>query len=89
MKIQKGIQSGTLGATVSVNSKYGQVVRTHSVMLARGDSPVPEGAKLVVSGRRRGNSDSGTATMPHFSQCTSGMGSPQYRCLENTQSRSL
>jgi hypothetical protein len=28
MKIQKGIQSGTLGATVSVNSKYGQVVRT-------------------------------------------------------------
>ena len=28
MKVYKGIHSGTLGATVSVNSKYGQVVRT-------------------------------------------------------------
>lgn len=28
MKVHKGIQSGTLGATVSVNSKYGQVIRS-------------------------------------------------------------
>jgi len=28
MKVYKGIQSGTLGATVSVNSKYGQVIRS-------------------------------------------------------------
>ena len=58
--------------------QQGHVVFTQSVRVERGDSPVSVCSKFSRSGRRRGSSLSGRATQPHFSQNTTGMGSPQY-----------
>ncbi|MOA57911.1 hypothetical protein D3C78_1821890 [compost metagenome] len=41
----------------------GSTVLIQSVMLARGDSPVPEGLMASVSGSSKGSSDSGSAFM--------------------------
>src|SRR3990167_7851050 len=70
-------------------AQFGHVVLTHSSILASGDSPVPVGSYCSTSGSNTGNSSSGTGTTPHFSQCTIGIGSPQYLWRENTQSRNL
>ena len=67
----------------------GQVVFTQSVILESGDSPSSVGSYDSTSGSLNGSSLSGSGTHPHFSQCTSGIGSPQYLCLENTQSLNL
>src|SRR3990167_5210836 len=64
-------------------------VFTKSLILARGDSPSGPGSYFSTFGNSTGKSFSGTGTIPHLSQCTTGIGSPQYRCLEKTQSRSL
>ena len=45
------------------------------------------GGVVLTSGNTTGNWSSGTATMPHFSQCTIGIGQPQYRWREISQSR--
>src|SRR5262245_9841886 len=68
---------------------FGHLTFTHSVIAAKGDSPVPVGWYRSTSGNRTGRSFSSTATSPHFEQCTIGIGSPQYRCREKTQSRNL
>ncbi len=47
----------------------------------------PSSRTCAFSGRRTGRSSKGTGTMPHFSQCTTGMGAPQKRCREMPQSR--
>ena len=44
---------------------------------SKGDSPV--GIKSTSVGNKTGKSFSGTGTIPHLSQCTTGIGSPQYR----------
>ena len=62
--------------------------RTQSVALANGGSPVPVGLKSSRSGGSSGNSLSGSdSCLPSFQMI--GNGSPQYRCRENSQSRSL
>src|SRR3989344_3876246 len=68
---------------------FGHFVFTQFVILARGDSPSGPGSYFSTSGNSTGKSFSGTGTTPHFLQCTTGIGSPQYLCLENTQSRNL
>src|SRR5947208_5172587 len=50
-----------------------------------GDSPV--GLNSTWSGSRTGRSDSGTGWMPQRSHVTIGMGAPQYRWREMSQSR--
>ena len=53
----------------------GQVVWTHSVAPGRG---VPPPSRTFTSmGSSTGSWSSGTGTMPHFSQVTTGMGAPQ------------
>src|SRR5690625_757103 len=56
-------------------------------LLASGDSPVPDGLISSISGNSCGNSSSGMVVIVPSSQCIIGIGSPQYRCLENSQSR--
>src|SRR6185503_11251025 len=69
--------------------QFGHFTLTHESMPANGDSPVPVGSYFLTFGKTTGKSSSGTATVPHFGQWIMGMGSPQYLCLENTQSRNL
>src|SRR3989344_1265933 len=69
--------------------QFGHFVFTHLSIAASGDSPVPVGSYFLTLGSLTGKSFSGTGTMPHVSQWIIGIGSPQYLCLENTQSRSL
>src|SRR5215470_10329689 len=70
--------------------QLGHCVLTQSSIAASGDSPVPVGWYRSTSGKRTGKSSSGTGTKPQLiEQWTIGMGSPQYRCREKTQSRSL
>src|SRR5262245_57263123 len=69
--------------------QLGHCTFTHSAIAARGDSPVPVGWYRSTSAKRTGRSFSSTATAPHFGHSTIGIGSPQYLCRENTQSRSL
>ena len=52
-----------------------------------GDSPV--GRNWASSGRSTGRSSSGAGTTPQPSQYSIGMGVPQYRWREISQSRSL
>src|SRR3989344_7825388 len=68
---------------------FGHLVSTHFFMAAKGDSPVPVGSYFFTFGSFTGKSFSGTGTILHLSQCMSGIGSPQYLCRENSQSRSL
>ena len=54
--------------------------------------PAPQAAPQnanAFTGKITGKSFSGTGAQPSVGQLTIGIGSPQYRCLLNTQSRSL
>src|SRR5690606_9500660 len=50
-----------------------------------GDSPV--GRNSTSSGASTGSSSSGTGTVPQAGQCTTGMGQPQNRWRDSSQSR--
>ena len=52
-----------------------------------GDVQVQSGRLIVGPGSSTGSSASGTGWAPHRSQWTMGMGGPQYRCREISQSR--
>src|SRR5690625_957559 len=56
-------------------------------LFASGDSPVPEGLISVISGNSSGSSSSGTVVIVPSSQWIIGIGSPQYRWREKSQSR--
>src|SRR5438477_2390799 len=64
---------------------FGHVVFTNPSCFASGDSPC--GEKSTSSGSSTGSSSSGTGTSPHDGQCTIGIGHPQYRCRDISQSR--
>ena len=64
----------------------GHVVLRNESLVASGERP--DGSKVTSSGARTGNWSTGTATMPSCSQWTTGIGHPQNRCLESSQSRS-
>src|SRR5699024_5737659 len=55
---------------------FGSVTLTQS-LLAKGDSPVPEGLISSISGSSNGKSSSGTADIEPSSQWIIGIGSPQ------------
>src|SRR5436309_9922055 len=63
----------------------GQATSTKPGCRASGDSPPRR--KSTSSGRSTGRSPSGTATSPCSSQWMMGIGAPQYRCREISQSR--
>ena len=65
----------------------GQEQFTHSEAAASGEPPLP--VKDVMWGKVTGKSCRGTGTGPQAGQCTMGMGVPQYRCREISQSFSL
>lgn len=60
---------------------------SQSSAVFRGDVPFP--VRWGILGRTTGRSSSVTATGPHEVQWTMGMGVPQKRCLEISQSRSF
>src|SRR6266853_1929741 len=64
---------------------FGHLAARNFSFESRGDSPV--GLNSTWSGRSTGSSDSGTGCTPHFAQYTTGIGGPQYRCREISQSR--
>ena len=66
----------------------GHVVRTQSVAAPSGDVPAGLSAAPRRSGRRTGSWSSGTATSPQDAQCTTGIGAPQKRWRDSSQSRS-
>ena len=68
----------------------GSMTFTHPSASASGDSVVPLGWNFFRSGRRSGQLDPpGAAAMVPSSRWMIGIGSPQYRCREKSQSRSL
>lgn len=68
-------------------SHLGHLQLTQSWAASSGDAPFP--VRDGSFGNVTGNSSSGTATGPQDPQCTTGMGVPQYRCLDINQSLSL
>lgn len=71
----------------NVVSYLGQEQFTHSEAEASGEPPLP--VKEVMLGKVTGKSSRGTGTGPQAGQWTMGMGVPQYRCREISQSFSL
>jgi hypothetical protein len=69
-------------------SQAGQETFTQSVAPPSGDVPFGVRSRPSVGGSSTGSWSSGTGTSPHCSQCTIGIGVPQYRCREISQSRS-
>lgn len=65
----------------------GQEQFTHSKAMASGEPPLP--VRDVMLGKVTGKSSRGTGTGPQAGQWTTGMGVPQYRCRETSQSFSL
>lgn len=65
----------------------GQEQFTHSGAEASGEPPLP--VKDGMLGKVTGRSSRGTGTGPQAGQWTMGIGVPQYRCLETSQSFSL
>ena len=61
-------------------------MRTNDATFVSGLPPTP--VNSVSRGRTTGSCSKGTGTVPHRSQYTIGMGVPQYRCREMSQSRS-
>ena len=57
--------------------QLGHVVCTQSSTRASGERPSSVGWKSSRSGSSTGSWSLGTGTMPHFSQCTIGIGAPQ------------
>ena len=66
----------------------GHVTSTQSVAAPSGDVPFGDRSRPAVGGSSTGSWSSGTATSPSTGQCTIGIGVPQYRCREISQSRS-
>jgi len=60
---------------------------TNSSTFFSGDSPFP--VISMFSGSLTGRWSSGIGTIPHFSQYITGIGVPQYLCLEMHQSLNL
>jgi hypothetical protein len=65
----------------------GQEQFTHSEAEANGEPPLP--VKDVMLGKVTGKSSRGTGIGPQAGQCMMGIGVPQYRCREISQSFSL
>lgn len=87
LKLQWGA-GATDDATAGDAVPYlGQAQFTHSEAAASGEPPLP--VKDVMWGKVTGKSCSGTGTGPQAGQWTTGMGVPQYRCREISQSFSL
>src|SRR5580693_4352085 len=63
----------------------GHVVSKNSSLFTSGDCPV--GRNSTSSGASTGSWSSGTGTTPWSSQYTAGMGQPQNRCRDTSQSR--
>ena len=66
---------------------FGQQVFIHSLLVVKGLLPLP--VNLISIGSTTGRSLSGTLTWPHFLQLIIGIGQPQYRCLDISQSLNL
>ena len=66
--------------------QVGQGTFTQSSSWARGEAPLPLKARL--RGSSTGNWSTGTGTTPQLSQWITGIGQPQYRWREMSQSRS-
>ena len=67
---------------------FGQVVLTQSSAAASGETPRGFRSWPRRSGSSTGSWSSGTGTSPSTSQWTIGIGQPQNRCREISQSRS-
>src|SRR5215472_11551422 len=67
---------------------FGHSVLTQSAAAASGETPLGARSWPRRSGSRTGSWSSGTGTSPHAEQYTIGIGVPQNRCLETSQSRS-
>src|SRR5260364_444384 len=74
--------------SVSRRARAPHCGHTQSIKAADFASGLPEPSGTRSSGRRTAISERGTGTTPHASQGVSGIGVPQYRCLEMPQSRS-
>src|SRR5262249_26822562 len=66
----------------------GHSVLTQSSAAASGETPLGARSCPRRSGSTTGSCSSGTGTSPQPSQYTIGIGAPQNRCLETSQSRS-
>ncbi len=66
----------------------GHSVLTQSSAAASGETPLGTRSWPRRSGRTTGSWSSATGTSPHDAQYTMGMGVPQNRCRESSQSRS-
>ena len=66
----------------------GQSTLTHSSAAARGETPFGFRSAPDSSGSTTGSWSSGTSTSPHFSQWMTGIGQPQNRWRDSSQSRS-
>ena len=65
----------------------GQSTFTQSSAAASGDTPLGTRSWPRRSGSTTGSWSSGTGTSPHDGQCTIGIGVPQNRCRDTSQSR--
>ena len=68
-------------------SHVGQGTLTQSVAPPSGDVPLGFMSRPAEGGSSRGSSSSGIGTSPQSGQCTIGIGVPQYRWREISQSR--
>ena len=66
----------------------GQSTLTQSAAAASGDTPFGARSAPRRSGRTTGRSSSGTGTSPQAGQWMIGIGVPQNRCRDSSQSRS-
>ena len=67
--------------------QWGQATVSQSVACVSGDAPWP--VNVTFSGSAIGRSEILTGTAPQASQYTMGIGVPQYRCRDRSQSRNL
>ena len=67
--------------------QHGQVVFINVLDVVSGDSPFPVNSTSV--GNNIGKFSFFSGTIPHSSQYTTGIGHPQYLCLESNQSLNL
>ena len=68
--------------------QLGQSTLTQSSAAASGEVPFGFRSAPRRSGSTTGSWSSGTGTSPHDGQCTIGIGQPQNRCRDSSQSRS-
>jgi hypothetical protein len=67
---------------------FGHSTFTQSVAAASGDTPLGARSAPRRSGSSTGSWSSGTGTSPQDGQWMMGIGVPQNRCLDTSQSRS-